>query len=74
MPPSETTTLLGQSGGTASGSQDPWATSRGPPDAVSPVQAMTRMDSAGQPAESDLDSGTDADAFSDDENYRAGLL
>eukprot|EP00959_Pyramimonas_sp_CCMP1952_P416315 8722230-Pyramimonas_sp.AAC.1 len=32
MPPSETTTLLAQNGGTVSGSQDPWARSRGPPD------------------------------------------
>eukprot|EP00959_Pyramimonas_sp_CCMP1952_P015328 324697-Pyramimonas_sp.AAC.1 len=61
MPPSETTTLLAQNGRTASGSQDPWARSRGPPDAVSPVQAMTLMGSAGQPAESDFDSGTDTD-------------
>eukprot|EP00959_Pyramimonas_sp_CCMP1952_P062350 1303665-Pyramimonas_sp.AAC.1 len=36
MPPSETTTMLAQTGGTASGSQDPWARSRGPPDAVPP--------------------------------------
>eukprot|EP00959_Pyramimonas_sp_CCMP1952_P314514 6583921-Pyramimonas_sp.AAC.1 len=39
MPPTETTTLLAQNGGTASGFQDPWARSRGPPDAVSPVLA-----------------------------------
>eukprot|EP00959_Pyramimonas_sp_CCMP1952_P440561 9223897-Pyramimonas_sp.AAC.1 len=39
----------------------------GAPDAVSPVQAMTRMGSAGQPAESDFDSGTDTDTSSDDE-------
>eukprot|EP00959_Pyramimonas_sp_CCMP1952_P229368 4795849-Pyramimonas_sp.AAC.1 len=38
MPPSETTTFLAQNGGTASGSQDPWASSRGPPDAVPLVQ------------------------------------
>eukprot|EP00959_Pyramimonas_sp_CCMP1952_P356697 7469599-Pyramimonas_sp.AAC.1 len=61
MPPTETTTLLVQNGGTASGSQDPRARSRGPPDAVSPVQAMTLMGFAGQPAESDFDSGTDTD-------------
>eukprot|EP00959_Pyramimonas_sp_CCMP1952_P274529 5738924-Pyramimonas_sp.AAC.1 len=67
MPPTETTTLLAQNGGAASGSQDPWARSRGPPDAASPVQAMTLLGSAGQPAESDFDSGTDADTSSDDE-------
>eukprot|EP00959_Pyramimonas_sp_CCMP1952_P281781 5889670-Pyramimonas_sp.AAC.1 len=67
MPPSETTTLLAQNGGTASGSQDPWARSRGPPDAVSLVQSMTLIGSAGQPAESDFDPGTDTDASSDDE-------
>eukprot|EP00959_Pyramimonas_sp_CCMP1952_P133540 2792485-Pyramimonas_sp.AAC.1 len=50
----ETTTLLAQIGGTASGSQDTWARPGGPPDAVSPMQAMTLMGSAGQPAESDL--------------------
>eukprot|EP00959_Pyramimonas_sp_CCMP1952_P185307 3874689-Pyramimonas_sp.AAC.1 len=61
MPPSETTTLLAQNGGAASGSPDPWARSRGPSDAVSLVQAMTLMGSAGQPAESDCDSGADAD-------------
>eukprot|EP00959_Pyramimonas_sp_CCMP1952_P268974 5623974-Pyramimonas_sp.AAC.1 len=31
------------------------------------MQAMTLMGSAGQPAESDLDSGTDTDTPSDDE-------
>eukprot|EP00959_Pyramimonas_sp_CCMP1952_P169340 3537546-Pyramimonas_sp.AAC.1 len=48
------------------GSHDPWARPRGPPDVVSLVQAMTIMGSAGQPAESDFDSGTDTDASSDD--------
>eukprot|EP00959_Pyramimonas_sp_CCMP1952_P112007 2342553-Pyramimonas_sp.AAC.1 len=67
MPPSETTTLLAQNGGTVSGSQDPWPRSRGPPDAVSPVQAMALMGSGGLPAESDLDTGADADASSGDE-------
>eukprot|EP00959_Pyramimonas_sp_CCMP1952_P293556 6139492-Pyramimonas_sp.AAC.2 len=67
VPPTETTTLLAQNGGTASGSQGPWATSGGPPDAASPMQAMAPMGSAGPAAESDFDSGTDADASSDDE-------
>eukprot|EP00959_Pyramimonas_sp_CCMP1952_P368699 7723003-Pyramimonas_sp.AAC.2 len=65
--PSETTTLLVQNGGAASGSQDSWAKPRGPPDAVSPTQTMTLMGSVGQPTESDFDSGTDADTSSDDE-------
>eukprot|EP00959_Pyramimonas_sp_CCMP1952_P000594 11252-Pyramimonas_sp.AAC.1 len=65
--PTETTTLLAQNGGTASGSQDSWARLRGPPDAASPAQAMARLGSAGQPAESDFDSGTDTNASSDDE-------
>eukprot|EP00959_Pyramimonas_sp_CCMP1952_P004736 99401-Pyramimonas_sp.AAC.1 len=39
----------------------------GPPGAVSPVQAMTLMGSAGQPSGSDSDAGADADASSDDE-------
>eukprot|EP00959_Pyramimonas_sp_CCMP1952_P316029 6614391-Pyramimonas_sp.AAC.1 len=59
--PTETTTLLAQKGGSASGSQDSRARFRGPPDAASPTQAATLMGSAGQPAESDLDSGTGAD-------------
>eukprot|EP00959_Pyramimonas_sp_CCMP1952_P170910 3571622-Pyramimonas_sp.AAC.1 len=67
MPPTETTTLLAQNGGTASGSQDPWARSRRPPDAVSPIRATTLLGSAGQTAESDFDSGTDTDASSGDE-------
>eukprot|EP00959_Pyramimonas_sp_CCMP1952_P156568 3274379-Pyramimonas_sp.AAC.1 len=66
-PPTETTTLLAQNGGTAPGSQGPRARSGEPPDAASRVQAMTLVGSAGQPAESDFDSGTDAGASSDDE-------
>eukprot|EP00959_Pyramimonas_sp_CCMP1952_P262740 5494016-Pyramimonas_sp.AAC.1 len=57
--PTETTTLLAQNGGTASGSQGPWGRSGGPPDEASPMQAMTRIGSLGQPAE--FDSGADAD-------------
>eukprot|EP00959_Pyramimonas_sp_CCMP1952_P352339 7382141-Pyramimonas_sp.AAC.1 len=52
----ETTTVLVQNRGTASGSQDSWAKPGGPPDAVSPRHAMALMGSAGQPAESDFDS------------------
>eukprot|EP00959_Pyramimonas_sp_CCMP1952_P276907 5788408-Pyramimonas_sp.AAC.1 len=44
-----------------------WARLRGPPDAVFPAQAATLMCSAGQLAESDFNSGTDADASSGDE-------
>eukprot|EP00959_Pyramimonas_sp_CCMP1952_P119808 2505086-Pyramimonas_sp.AAC.1 len=59
--PTETTTLFAQNGGTASGSQGSWARPRGPPVAASPIQTVTLMGSAGQPAESDFDSGTRAD-------------
>eukprot|EP00959_Pyramimonas_sp_CCMP1952_P286875 5999020-Pyramimonas_sp.AAC.1 len=48
--PTETFALLAQNGRTASGSQAPWARSGGPPDAAFPMQAMTLMGSAGQPA------------------------
>eukprot|EP00959_Pyramimonas_sp_CCMP1952_P428037 8964598-Pyramimonas_sp.AAC.1 len=65
--PTETTTLRVHNGGTASGSQDSWARLRGPPDAVSPMQAMVLMGSAGQPADSDFDFGADTDASPDDE-------
>eukprot|EP00959_Pyramimonas_sp_CCMP1952_P433837 9084827-Pyramimonas_sp.AAC.1 len=59
--PIETTRLLAQNGGTASGSQDSCARLRGPPDAVSPMQAVALAGSAGQPAESDFDSRIDTD-------------
>eukprot|EP00959_Pyramimonas_sp_CCMP1952_P200829 4200511-Pyramimonas_sp.AAC.1 len=65
--PTETTTLLAQNAESASGPQDSWARFQGPPDAAPPTQATVLMGSAGQPAESDVDSGADADASSDDE-------
>eukprot|EP00959_Pyramimonas_sp_CCMP1952_P136960 2865813-Pyramimonas_sp.AAC.1 len=51
----ETTTLLAQNGRAASGSQGSRARLRGSPGAVSPMQAVALIGSAGQHAEADFD-------------------
>eukprot|EP00959_Pyramimonas_sp_CCMP1952_P422705 8854928-Pyramimonas_sp.AAC.1 len=63
----EATTLEAQQGSQPTGSQDSWARYQGPSATAAPAPATTPVGSAGQPAESDLDSGTDADASSDGE-------
>eukprot|EP00959_Pyramimonas_sp_CCMP1952_P182467 3815616-Pyramimonas_sp.AAC.1 len=65
--PTETTALFAQNGGPPTGSQDPWARYQGPSAMAAPTQATTLVGSAGQPAESEFDSGTDTDTSSDDE-------
>eukprot|EP00959_Pyramimonas_sp_CCMP1952_P377446 7905899-Pyramimonas_sp.AAC.1 len=64
--PSETTTLLSQQGGQPTGPQDSWARYQGPSATAAPAQATTLVGSAGQPAESGFDSGSDTGTSSDE--------
>eukprot|EP00959_Pyramimonas_sp_CCMP1952_P467486 9491693-Pyramimonas_sp.AAC.1 len=61
LQPNEATALLRQQGGQPAGSQDSWAPGHWPSATVALAQAITLVGSAGQPAESDFDPGTDAD-------------